>query len=179
MTKLTFITGNQHKADQLARFLAMPIAHHKLDLDEIQSLDLHVIVEHKVRQAFDILRKPVLVEDSSLEFTALGRLPGPFIKFFTEELPLKTICSLIKGTDRSATGRTLYGYFDGTTITYVEGILTGTITDSPLGEGGYGWDSIFIPDGYQKTRAQMSNAEYEATFNQLKAADKLKVALGF
>ena len=47
----------------------------KLDLDEIQSLDLREIVEHKVRQAYEKCGKPVLVENASLEFTALGRLP--------------------------------------------------------------------------------------------------------
>jgi len=45
--------------------------HEKIDLEEIQSLDLREIVEHKVRQAYDVVKKPVLVEDTSLRFTAL------------------------------------------------------------------------------------------------------------
>lgn len=49
--------------------------HEKIDLDEIQSLDLREIVEHKVRQAFEKTGKPVLVEDTSLRFEALGNLP--------------------------------------------------------------------------------------------------------
>ena len=52
MKDITFVTGNQKKADYLAKYLGFPVKHQKLDLDEIQSLDLKQIVEHKVRQAF-------------------------------------------------------------------------------------------------------------------------------
>ncbi len=73
MSKLpVFITGNQHKADNMARYLGFPIAHQKIELDEIQSIHLRDVVEHKVRQAYDIVRKPVIVDDVSLEFHALG-----------------------------------------------------------------------------------------------------------
>lgn len=80
-SNITFITGNQFKADYLAKYLGFSVDHHKLDLDEIQSLDLHKIVEHKVKQAYDILESPVLVEDVSLEFKALGGLPGAVYPF--------------------------------------------------------------------------------------------------
>ncbi len=53
MQKLTFITGNQNKADYLSRYLGFPVEHIKIDLDEIQSLNLNEIVEHKVRQAYE------------------------------------------------------------------------------------------------------------------------------
>ena len=53
MQSITFITGNQKKADYLARYLGFPIEHQKIDLDEIQSLDLREIVEHKVKQAYE------------------------------------------------------------------------------------------------------------------------------
>ena len=75
MQSITFITGNQKKADYLAKYLGFPIEHEKLDLDEIQSLDLREITEHKAKQAYEEMKKPVLVEDVTLEFSALGRLP--------------------------------------------------------------------------------------------------------
>lgn len=86
MQPITFITGNQKKADYLAKYLGFPVEHKKIDLDEIQSLDLAEIIEHKVKQAYEIVKTPVIVEDVSLEFSALGRLPGPFIKFFEREI---------------------------------------------------------------------------------------------
>ncbi|HTE22200.1 MAG TPA: non-canonical purine NTP pyrophosphatase [Candidatus Limnocylindria bacterium] len=127
MSNVTFITGNQNKADYLARYLGYPVDHVKLDLDEIQSLDLRQIVEHKVWQAYAQIKKPVLVEDVSLEFTALGRLPGPFIKWFLEEIELGQICSLLDGKDRSATGRCMFGYYDGQRLEFFEGVLSGQI----------------------------------------------------
>jgi inosine triphosphate pyrophosphatase len=86
MQTVTFITGNQKKADYLAKYLGFPIEHIRLDLDEIQSLSLREIVEHKVRQAYAKVGKPVIVDDVSLTFAELGKLPGPFIKFFEQEL---------------------------------------------------------------------------------------------
>ena len=58
MKEVTFITGNQKKADYLAKYLGFPVKHHKLDLDEIQSLDLREIVEHKMRQAYEAVKGP-------------------------------------------------------------------------------------------------------------------------
>jgi len=87
MKKVVFITWNQNKADYLAKYLGFPIEHFKVDLDEIQSLDLREIVEHKVRQAYQKVWVPVIVEDVSLEFEALGRLPGTFIRFFLMSCP--------------------------------------------------------------------------------------------
>src|SRR6476469_6425452 len=96
---LVFITGNQNKADFLAKWLGMPVKHHKLDLDELQSLDLHQIVEHKARQAYTIIKQPVLVEDASLTFTAMGRLPGTFIKWFIEEIGYDGLLKLANNLD--------------------------------------------------------------------------------
>ena len=81
---VTFITGNRIKAEHLARHLDYPINHQSIDLDEIQSLDPNEIVTHKVRQAYSLIKRPVLVEDVSLIFNALGKLPGPFIKWFEQ-----------------------------------------------------------------------------------------------
>lgn len=92
MEKITFITGNPKKAEYLEKYLGFPVAHKKVNLEEIQSLDLYEIVEHKVREAYKTIQSPVLVEDASLEFRALGRLPGTFIKFFLEEMSEETIC---------------------------------------------------------------------------------------
>jgi len=89
---LTFITGNTAKAEQLARHLEYPVTHQKLDLPEIQSLDLKEIVEHKAKEAYKQIKKPVLVEDTSLTFSVLGKLPGPLIKWFLTELDNAGLC---------------------------------------------------------------------------------------
>ena len=112
---ITFITGNQHKADTLARVLGLPLRHQAVDLTEIQSTSLEEIVEHKVRQAYMVAKCPVLVEDVALGFTALGGLPGPFIKFFVEAPNgLEKLCRMLDGfDDRSAVVACVFGYYDG------------------------------------------------------------------
>jgi len=175
MDELTFITGNQNKADFLAKWLGRPVKHHKLDLDELQSLDLHEVVAHKARQAYDILKRPVLVEDASLTFTAMGRLPGTFIKWFIEELGYDGLLRLATALpSQEAHGKVCYAYCDGDTVKIFEGTMGGRISSEARGSGGFGFDPIFINDGYTITRAEMTEEDYAKTSYRTAAMAKLK-----
>ena len=178
MSKPTFITGNQHKADYLARLLGLPIVHQKVDLDEIQSTTLREVVEHKARQAYEVVKAPVIVDDVSLEFNALGGLPGPFIRFFVEAGTEK-LCRMLDGfTDRTAVGKAGIGYFDDHNFHYFEGTIPGVIADTPRGTGGYGWDDIFIADGYGgRTRAELSAEEYDVLYQKIRPVEALRLYL--
>ncbi len=177
MKEVVFITGNQSKADYLANYLGHPIEHIKVDLDEIQSLDFKEVVHHKVRQAYEQVGRPVLVEDAGLEFAAFGRLPGPLIKWFIEEMSFDGICSLLDGKDRSATARCVFGYYDGVNEAYFEGSMAGRVPEKPAGAGGFGWDPIFIPEGYEVTRAELPEEDDKKTYLQIKPFDQVKAFL--
>lgn len=157
---LTFITGNANKARQAQQYLGVPLAHRSVELPEIQSLDPQEITEGKARAAYAIVQGPVIVEDVSLSFRALGRLPGPFIKFFERELGFEGLCRLLDGKDRGATNTVTYTYYDGGVLKTFEASVEGSIADSPRGKGGFGWDVIFIPQGQNRVRAEMSEEEY-------------------
>jgi inosine triphosphate pyrophosphatase len=175
-----FITGNQNKADYLAASLGFALEHKKIDLDEIQSADPREVVEHKVKQAYEIIKQPVLVEDTSLGFTALGGLPGPFVKFFVEaENGLEKMCRMLDGFgDRGALASATYGYYDGATVRFFTGQLGGTIADHQKGDGGYGWDKIFAPEGYGGlTRAELNAEDDLKTYNMIRDFDGLKTFL--
>jgi len=172
--EVVFITGNENKARYLSELLGMPIDRMKVDLEEIQSLDLHDVVRHKVREAFEVVGKPVLVEDISLEFAAFGRLPGTFIKWFESELSYEELCRLVDGKNRRAIARCMFGYFDGKREEYFEGVSEGEIAERPGGTDGYGWDVIFVPKGYGKTRAELTKKEYDEVYRTLRPFDKLK-----
>lgn len=172
-----FITGNQAKADYLSSTLGIPLEHIKVDLDEIQSVDFDKIVDHKVRQAYERVGKPVLVEDVALSFTALGELPGPFVKFFVDTPNgLEIMCRMLDGfNNRSAVAYCTFGYFDGNEVTLIRGQLEGTIAQSPRGENGFGWDRIFEPKGYAgKTRAELSPSDDKATYATIKPFKALR-----
>lgn len=173
MKEVTFITGNQNKANYLFRLLGFSLNHVKLDLDEIQSLDLKEIVEHKVRQAYEKVKSPVIVEDVSLEFAAYGRLPGTFIKFFIDD-SFETIRLMLAGKTRKATARCVFGYFDGEKYKCFESQLNGEIAKMPSGENGFGWDRIFIPQGHSVTRASLNQEDNDKTYQQMKPIDQLK-----
>jgi inosine triphosphate pyrophosphatase len=172
--KYTFITGNPNKAKYYEQWLGSHVPHHKLDLDEIQTFDLHELVEHKARQAYGILNKPVMIEDAQLSFNALGRLPGPFIRWFIEELDYQGLIKLLDGyDDRSAHGVACIGLFDGKTMRFFEGKMNGMIAKEARGSGGFGFDPIFINEGYTKTRAEMNEDEYAETSYRKKAINAL------
>ncbi len=160
-----FITGNQDKADYLSRQLGIPLEHRKIELDEIQSTDLHEIVEHKLKQAYTACNHAVLVEDVSLVFNALTELPGPYIKWFVEKSGNEACCRMLDGfEDRSAVIRCTFGYFDGEVMEFFDSDLPGAIAEHPAGENGFGFDQFFINEGYTITRAEMTQEENELTY---------------
>ena len=111
--KIVLITGNAGKAEEVSRYLKIPIEHQSLDLNEIQSLDLEEIVKDKASRAFKEIGKPVLVEDVSFTFHSLGKLPGPLIKWFQKELENEGLCRLIDGKDRSCKQRCVTDFMMG------------------------------------------------------------------
>lgn len=171
---ITFVTGNANKAKQLQTWLDHPVAHTKLEVDEIQSVDVLDVAEHKARQAFAQLGTPVLVEDVELVCNALQPLPGPFIKWF--QIPgHDKLCYMLNGfDDRSAYARILYVLYDGASMRAFEGRVDGSISKEPRGTQGFGFDPIFIPDGYKQTRAEMNEQDYTATSPRKRALDDLK-----
>ena len=169
--KPIFITGNADKAAYLAKHLGVELQHTKLVLDEVQSVDLDEIVRHKVLQAYERIGSPVLVEDVALGFEALGGLPGPFIRYFVDAPDgLEKLCRMLDGFDnRAAEGVCVYGYYDGERLELFRGNLHGIITDHPRGGGGFGWDKIFCPDGFDgKTRAELSDEDYAKVYVTIK-----------
>jgi len=160
MISVTFITGNDKKVEFLAKYLGVELPHKKLDLDEIQSLNLRQITEHKVRQAYKIMKSPVLVEDISFILKPMGRLPGPLIRWFLDELDVEGLCRLVDlYGDRRAVAEVCYAYFDGQKIKFFEGRLEGSVADKPRTDDGFGWNRIFIPAGQTKANSEMIEEE--------------------
>jgi non-canonical purine NTP pyrophosphatase (RdgB/HAM1 family) len=173
---LVFITSNMHKVKQVQKYLDYPVEHINLDLTEIQSLDPMIIVEHKAKEAYQHVKKPVLVEDTSLIFNSLGKLPGPFIKWFLQEIGNEGMCKMLDDyKDRSAIAWILFAYYDGTSMHIFDIKQNGTIADHPR-EGGnaIGWNRIFIPDGETKTLAEMNEDDKDRTSLRKRALIKLK-----
>ncbi len=174
MNKLTFITGNAGKAKYLSDYFHIPVDHKKLGLVEIQSLDLKEIVEDKARRAYEVMKSPVIVEDVSLIFNGIKKLPGPLIKWFLETLGNDGLIRLVNSLDsRDAFAEVEFAICDENGVHTFAGSMEGTISDSPKGDMGFGWDPIFIPKGYSKTWAEMSDYEKHATSMRKIALEKM------
>jgi non-canonical purine NTP pyrophosphatase (RdgB/HAM1 family) len=172
MNDVTFITGNENKAKYLSELLGVDIGHRKLDLDEIQSVHPEEVVEHKVRQAYTTLQRPVLVEDTCMGLDELGGLPGPFIKFFIEQpTGAENICRMADGlASRRATATTTFGYYDGVEVKLFQNKVYGEVPEHPGKEvSGFGWDTVFVPDGYLGViRSELGQEEYKRNYAEAK-----------
>lgn len=181
---LVFITGNAHKAAYLSQWLGIAVPHQKVSVDELQSLDLREIVEHKAHSAYALVHKPVLIEDVALTFHALGRLPGPFIKWFLEELTPAGLSALLAPyADKTATAAIMYGLYDGKELHTFEAQVAGTIAPAPrtsdasAWNSATSWNSIFIPAGSDKTYGEMTDAELHPVSHRAQAIQKLRAYL--
>ncbi len=173
-----FVTGNADKAKWFSDHVGGHIEHVKLDLDEIQELDPKRLVEHKLRQAYRQIQRPVIVEDVTFSLEALDySLPGPFIKFYTEAKDgLEKLCRMCDGFDsRRARVQTTYGYFDGQDVKFFVGEIYGEVAQKPRIDGGFGFDPILIVDGFGgKTASQLKGKHYEDFYKKIKPLDDVK-----
>lgn len=162
MLDIIFVTGSQHKLIEAERILRLPLQQRLIDLEEIQAVEVEKVVEHKARSAYQLLKQPVIIEDTGLYIQHWNGLPGALIKWFMERVGAEGICEMLRAnTQRAAYAKTIVALFDGS-LHLFEGVVEGSIAVSPVGSQGFGWDSIFIPNGSAQTFAQMRPEEKDA-----------------
>ena len=94
------------------------------------------------------IQSEVLVEDTSLRFLALGKLPGLLIKWFLVELGTSGLCRLLDGyTDRSALAEVQFGLYDGQSFRSFAEAREGSIALTPRGSNGFGWGILLVGAG--------------------------------
>lgn len=178
MNRLCFVTGNEGKIKEAQDILGFPIDVEKLNLDEIQSLNLEEIVTHKALQAFEKIKRPLIVDDVGLYVDAWNGFPGPFIKFLGiaggNELLVKLMST---DKNRKVIAKAAIGYHDGYQVKTFVGEVKGMITETPRGEGGWGWDPAFIPEHGTKTYAEMDPEEKNKVSHRRAALEKLRAFL--
>eukprot|EP01083_Nonionella_stella_P312377 1117010_1 len=109
---LVFVTGNKNKAKEVAQILGNEISvqQRKIDLPELQGEPLEISAE-KCRLAAKAIQGPVIVEDTSLCFNALGGLPGPYIKWFLGKTGHDGLNNLLAAyEDKSAYAQCVFAY---------------------------------------------------------------------
>ena len=172
--KLVFITGNKGKFDEASKIIN-DLEQKDIDLAEIQSLDPKVITQAKLEEAKKNIQGNIVVEDGGLYIESLNGLPGPLIKWFMKALDNEGLYKITESYEnKKAEAKVIIGVsFENETVEFFEGSISGTIV-SPRGDNGFGWDKIFLPDGFEKTFAEMTLEEKNEISMRKVAFQKLK-----
>jgi XTP/dITP diphosphohydrolase len=161
-----FVTGNHNKAREAAEILGIELRSIALDLPELQDLDVAQVATVKAaaaREALGAPDSPILVEDSGLVVEAWNGLPGAFTKWFLASVGNEGILRMLSGEEnRSARAAcaVAIAFGDGSTRVFL-GEVGGMIAPEPRGSGGFGWDPIFVPEGYAETYAELGPRKHE------------------
>ena len=163
LSELFFASSNEHKFQEAERILAnlgMQINLFKTTLEEIQSNNLNDIAEKKAINAYDLIQKPVIIEDDGLFINSLDGFPGPYSSYVYDTIGNKGIMNLLENSEiRDAKFVSIIAYCDSDCdVKLFESSIPGKIS-SIIEKGGWGYDPIFIPDGESKTYANVSDKD--------------------
>ncbi|VBB17721.1 inosine triphosphate pyrophosphatase [Yasminevirus sp. GU-2018] len=177
MNTITFVTGNSNKLREVQQILGdnVELISAKIDLPELQG-EMDDISIEKCKMAVQQIKGPVLIDDTSLCFDALGGLPGPYIKWFLEKVGNEGLNKMLDGFEnRSASAVCTFAFCQDEKSKPIlfTGVVRGTIV-LPRGNGKFGWDAIFMPDGYTTTYAEMDPQIKNEMSHRYLALQKLK-----
>ncbi|MEG6616531.1 non-canonical purine NTP pyrophosphatase [Peptococcaceae bacterium 1198_IL3148] len=146
-----------------------------MDIPEQSGGNLIEIIRSKVLTAFEEKRAPLFVDQTGLYLDAWNGLPGGLTDIFWKRLKLTGFLKLLENeNNRKAVAITTIGYCDGRNIHYFQGKLSGTIAHHPMGELGTQWDPVFIPQGENRTFAEMPKEDRLKISMRLTAATDFK-----
>lgn len=118
-------------------------------------------------------------DDTGLEVDALNGAPGVYSARYAGEAKNadnnmnKLLQELANKDNRKAHFTTVIAFIQGEEVFTFEGIVKGSITTEKIGDGGFGYDPIFQPEGYQKTFAQLTGSEKNAISHRGLAVQQL------
>jgi inosine triphosphate pyrophosphatase len=179
---VTFVTGNAKKLEEVRRILESGsespflLTSRKLDLPELQG-DPIAIAREKCISAAKAVGGGVITEDTSLCFSVLNGLPGPYIKWFLDSCGHIGLNNLLAAyDDKSAYAQTIVAFCRGPDHEPVlfDGRTHGKIVP-PRGPLDFGWDPVFEPtEGGGKTYAELSKAEKDSISHRSRAFQQLR-----
>lgn len=156
--KILFATSNIHKVlegNEIGKEFGIEFKQISVPYPEIRDEDVGKVAEDGAKFVFSKIKKPVIVEDTGLFINALNGFPGPYSAFVFGKIGNEGILRLMKGiNNRKAEFISAIGYCDSNGVKIFKGILEGTISKSPKGDKGFGYDPIFLPDKSRRTLAE-------------------------
>ncbi|MBL8951592.1 MAG: hypothetical protein JNK82_12495 [Myxococcaceae bacterium] len=164
--KVAFITGNSWRHEEAKKLLSgIDVEWRRLTLDRGAGETLEEISTARVLDGFRQLKAPCFVENTGLYLERHDGQPGRGFKKLLMELGEEGFAKRF-GASRGLSRVVLAYTADGEQVHLFEGQSGGLLIDSPRGEGGYGWDRLWIPDGFQRTLAELKEAKFIVNMRQ-------------
>jgi len=187
--KLVFATNNPHKLEEVRKIL--PSVFQVISLQELgcnqdieetgTTLEANSLL--KAQYIWDHYHVDCFADDTGLEISALNNQPGVYTARWAGQAHndaanrQKALRELAHQSNRQARFRTVITLIRGGQVQQVEGIVSGSIATEERGEGGFGYDSLFIPDGYTQTFAELPASEKNTISHRARAMQQLKTLL--
>ncbi len=152
-----FSTTNKHKireANETGKIYGIEFEQININYPEIRDEKFENIASDGVKYVYEKIKKQVIVEDSGIIIDALNSFPGTFSAYVEKKLGNKGILNLMRDVEeRNRTARYIsaVAFFDGKILKTFVGTVEGKISTWERGSGGFGYDPLFIPNGYKET----------------------------
>ena len=186
LREIIFATHNKHKANEVKDILGQSIE--ILSLSDLNFMDqipeneptLEGNASFKSQYIYNIFKKDCFADDTGLEIEALSGKPGVHSARYAgpngtyKDIVAKVLNEMHGVENRKAQFRTVISLFLDGKEYFFEGIVRGNLTYEPKGTEGFGYDPIFIPEGYNKTFAQMSLSEKNQISHRARALQRAK-----
>lgn len=184
--KLVFATNNKHKLDEVRKITAQ----HNIEVVSLADIHCHDEIPEtadtlegnalqKAQYIQDKFELDCFADDTGLEVEALNNAPGVYSARYAgpghdSEANMQKLLQEMEGkTNRKARFRTVIALIIGDKQYCFSGIVNGTITTEKKGENGFGYDPIFIPEGYEQTFAELGDFVKNKISHRAKAVEQL------
>lgn len=186
MKKLVFATNNAHKLEEIRAILG-----DKVEILSLNDINCHADIPEtadtlqgnaalKAQYIYENYGLDCFADDTGLEVEALNGAPGIYSARYAggeghdSEANMKKLLSEMQDKDnRKARFRTVICLIEGGEEHFFEGIVNGSIIRERKGGAGFGYDPVFMPDGYSETFAEMGNDEKNKISHRARAVQKL------
>jgi len=182
---IIFATNNDHKIREIKSMLPAEISISSLsDINYLNDIPepFNTLEENAMAKAQTIYKltgMPTFSDDTGLEIECLNGLPGVMSARFAGEAKnmddnIEKVLRLMENeTNRKARFRTIIALIIDDREYFFEGIVRGTIIREKLGQSGFGYDPVFIPEGSNLTFAEMTASEKNRISHRAEALSKL------
>lgn len=186
MRKLVFATNNAHKLEEIRAILG-----NKVEVLSLNDIGCHTDIPEtadtlegnaalKAQYIYEHYGLDCFADDTGLEVEALGGAPGVYSARYAggeghdSEANMKKLLKELEGeNDRRAQFRTVICLIEGGKEYFFEGIVKGGIIEEKRGASGFGYDPVFVPEGYEETFAEMGNEEKNRISHRARAVRQL------